>query len=142
MRPVDLPFSQLLGIRQAPAGASHLLELPLAPVRHNHLGMMHAAAQFALAEAASAEFLLRLYPELAATALAVVRSVDVLYRKAANDDLRAFARPDEGGIDVRAELARRGRTFVTVVVELRTPADVTSFVGKFRWYLSLPETAE
>ena len=57
MKATDLALNQLLGMREAPAGAAHLLELPFTPALHNHLGTMHAAAQFALAEAASAECL-------------------------------------------------------------------------------------
>ena len=53
MKPSDLALSRALGLTEAPEGAPHLLELPLAEVTRNHLGTMHAAAQFALAEAAS-----------------------------------------------------------------------------------------
>jgi acyl-coenzyme A thioesterase PaaI-like protein len=46
----DLVLNRFIGIRGAPAGSEHVLEMPLAAAVVNHLGTVHAAAQFALAE--------------------------------------------------------------------------------------------
>lgn len=141
MRPVDLPLNQALGIRSAPAGAGHLLELPFTPLVQNHLGTFHAAAQFALAEAAGAECLLRQFPDLAGQVLAVVRSVEVRYRQAATSDLHAFGTvAEEPAGALRDELRRRGRAFVLVNVELRSPAGALSFAAGFKWYLATERT--
>ncbi|HYC72208.1 MAG TPA: DUF4442 domain-containing protein [Opitutaceae bacterium] len=137
MRPTDLPFNAMLGLRDAPSGAAHLLELPWHDRLRNHVGTMHAAAQFALAEAASAECLLREFPDLAPGLLAVVRHVELRYRRAATGDAFAHARPAAGAAEqLRADLAARGRAFVTVDVELRDAGGAVSFAGKFTWYLS------
>src|SRR5262245_18442345 len=95
MKPTDVAFNQALGIKDAPHGAAHLLELPLTPFVHNHLGTMHAAAQFALAEAASAARLQRDYAAHVGDVFAVVRGVTLKYRKPATGDLLAYAQPDE-----------------------------------------------
>ncbi len=139
MRPVDLAFNQLLGIRAAPDGAPHLLELPWSHQLCNHVGTVHAAAQFALAEAASAECLRRAFPDLAGSALAVVRQADVRYRKAATGDLHAFAKPAAETADgLHRELAARKQAFAHVEVELRSPDGTVTFVGRFTWYVRPP----
>lgn len=138
MRPTDLALNQLLGVRDAPPGASHLLELPWSDRLLNHVGTLHAAAQFALAEAASAEYLRRQFPDLAARALAVVREVELRYRRAASGDLQAFGRaPAEAAAQLRADLAERGHAFVLVEVEVRDAAGLITSAGRFRWYISV-----
>lgn len=136
MRPTDLAFNQLLGLRDAPPGVEHLLELPWSDRLRNHLGTFHAAAQFALAEAASAECLRRRFPDLVPNTLAVVRQVELRYRKAASGDLFAFGRLQDGtDARLRTDLAARGHAFIAVEVELRDNAGAASFVGAFQWYL-------
>jgi acyl-coenzyme A thioesterase PaaI-like protein len=142
MKPTDLAFNQALGIKDAPAGAEHLLELPLAPLVQNHLGTMHAAAQFALAEAASAERLRRDYAAQAGAALAVVRGVTVKYRKAATGELLAYAQPDASTREHLArDLATRSRAIATVLVELKDRAGTLTFAGSFDWFIGQPEPA-
>ncbi len=137
MKATDLPLNQQLGIRAAPAGAAHLLEMPFSPLLHNHLGTMHAAAQFALAEAASAECLQRHFGELAGRVFAVVRGVEVRYRKPASAGLFAFGTPDEATCgSLRAELAARGRSTAVILVDLKDEAGTLTFHGKFDWFIS------
>ncbi|MBI2496638.1 MAG: DUF4442 domain-containing protein [Opitutae bacterium] len=137
MKATDLAFNQLLGIRVAPAGAAHLLEMPFTPRLHNHLGTMHAAAQFALAEAASAECLQRHFGAQAGRVFAVVRGVEVKYRQPARDDLLAFGAPDEstrtGLLD---GLAARGRATAVILIDLKDRAGTLSFHGRFDWFIS------
>lgn len=143
MKVTDLAFNQLLGIRAAPAGADHLLELPFTPLLHNHLGTMHAAAQFALAEAASAECLRRNFGELAGRVVPVVRGVEVKYRRPATSDLLAFGRPDEPTrTGLRDELAARGRATAVILIDLKDRGGTLTFHGKFDWFISqLPPSA-
>jgi acyl-coenzyme A thioesterase PaaI-like protein len=143
MRPTDLAFNQLLGICNAPAGAAHLLELPFTPAMENHLGIMHAAAQFALAEAASAECLLRHFAALEGKVRAVVRGVEVRYRRPATGDLLAYGAPDDatqGGL--LAGLAGRGRSQAVILIDLKDRDGTLTFHGKFDWFISsLPPAA-
>ena len=137
MKVTDLAFNQRLGLVAAPAGAAHLLELPLTPALHNHLGSMHAAAQFALAEAASAECLRRHFGAALGEVFAVVRSVEVKYRKPATGDLRAFGEPDENTRDhLVAEFAARGRFSAVIRVDLKDHTGTLTFHGKFDWFIS------
>ncbi len=137
MKATDLAFNQRLGLVAAPAGAAHLLELPLTAALHNHLGSMHAAAQFALAEAASAECLQRHFGAALGEVFAVVRGVEVKYRKPATGDLRAFGAPDENTRDhLVAEFAARGRCSAVIRVDLKDHAGTLTFHGKFDWFIS------
>ncbi|HVT74322.1 MAG TPA: DUF4442 domain-containing protein [Lacunisphaera sp.] len=138
MKATDLALNRILGIRTAPAGAPHLLEMAAAPALLNHVGTIHAAAQFALAEAASAECLQRHFPDLDGRVFAVVREVEVKYRKAAHGDLLAGGTVDPAtAAGLRRELAERGRTFAVILVDLRDREGTLTFHGKFQWFVSL-----
>lgn len=137
MKPTDLAFSQALGIRAAPPGSPHVLELPFSPVVANHLGTMHAAAQFALAESASAACLQREFPQLAGRVFAVMRGAKLKYRRPAQDTLFAFAAPDESTrLHLERDLATRSRAAATVHVELKDAAGDLTFAGDFEWFLA------
>ncbi len=137
MKVTDLAFNQRLGLVAAPAAAEHLLELPLTAALHNHLGTMHAAAQFALAEAASAECLRRHFGDAVGQVFAVVRSVEVKYRKPATGDLLAYAAPDEATrTGLVAALAAHGRSGAVIRVDLKDRAGTLTFHGKFDWFIS------
>ncbi len=137
MKATDLAYNRLLGIIDAPAGAAHLLELPFVPAVHNHLGTMHAAAQFSLAEAASAECLQRGFAAAVGEVFAVVRGVEVKYRRPATGDLLAFGTPDEGTRHhLVADLRDRGRARAVILIDLKDRAGTLTFHGKFEWFLS------
>ncbi|MBL9215247.1 MAG: DUF4442 domain-containing protein [Opitutaceae bacterium] len=137
MKATDLALSRLLGIAPAPAGAAHLLELPFGPSLRNHLGTLHAAAQFALAEAASAECLQRHFGAAAGDVFAVVRGVEVRYRKPATSDLLAFGSPEEETLRrLLPDLAARGRAAAVIRVDLKDRAGTLTFHGKFDWFIS------
>lgn len=137
LKATDLAYNQALGLRDAPAGADHLLELPFAPLLHNHLGTMHAAAQFSLAEAASAECLQRHFGAALGEVFAVVRGVEVAYRKPATGDLLAFGRPDDPTREgLVAALAARGRASAVILIDLKDRSGTLTFHGKFEWFIS------
>ena len=137
LKATDLAYNQALGIRLAPAGADHLLELPITPLVLNHLGIMHAAAQFSLAEAASAECLQRHFGAAVGKVRAVVRGVEVKYRRPTTGDLLAFGAPD-GQTHERllAELSGRGRTSAVILIDLKDRTGTLTFHGKFEWFIS------
>ena len=137
MKATDLAYNRALGLRDAPAGAEHLLELPFTPLVRNHLGTMHAAAQFSLAEAASAECLQRRYGAAVGEVFAVVRGVEVQYRRPATGDLLAYGRPDDPTRDgLLAGLAARGRANAVILIDLKDRTGTLTFHGKFEWFIS------
>lgn len=137
MKATDLAYNRALGLRDAPAGAEHLLEMPFAPLVHNHLGTMHAAAQFSLAEAASAECLQRRFGAEAGEVFAVVRGVEVKYRRPATGDLLAYGRPDDTtASQLLTELAAHGRANAVILIDLKDRSGTLTFHGKFEWFIS------
>lgn len=137
VKATDLALARMLGIAPAPAGAPHLLELPFTAQLLNHLGTMHAAAQFALAEAASAECLQRHFGAMADGVFAVVRGVEVKYRKPATGDLLAFGAPDEHTRDhLVADMAARGRFNAAILVDLKDRSGTLTLHAKFDWFIS------
>lgn len=143
VKPVDLALNQALGLRQAPPGAAHLLEMPFAAVHHNHLGTVHAVAQFGLAEAASAECLLREFPGLAPAVVPVVREARVKFRRAGRGPLQAYASVASGSrTTLLAELGKSGRAFIDVEVTLKDEAGSTTLHGTVTWFITkVPERA-
>ena len=134
----DLVLNRFIGIRGAPDGSGHVLEMPLAQSVVNHLGTVHAAAQFALAEAASAELLLRRFATLSGNVVAVVRSAAVKYRKPAKSLLRAFARLENPAAEAELpiDVERRGHATVQVRVELIGEDGRNTFIGEFGWHIA------
>ncbi len=103
----------------------------------NHLGTMHAAAQFALAEAASAECLQRHFGRAVGEVFAVVRGVEVKYRKPATGDLLAYGAPDENTRDhLVSELAERGRFSAVIRIDLKDRTGTLTLHAKFDWFIA------
>ena len=139
MKTTDLALSRALGIVEAPPDAEHILELPFTPAVQNHLGTVHAAAQFALAEAASAERLQRDFGGCLPNEpiMPVVRGSEVKYRRAATGDLLAYAQPDASTRQHLAnDLLSRSRSAATVLVELKDRTGQTIFSGRFEWLIA------
>ena len=126
-----IPFNRLLGLRAE--GAS--LSLPADPSHQNHLGTVHAGAQFALAEAASGQWLLSRFGAEAAENVAVVRHADVKFRKPATGELSAQAEvaPEEAERFLET-LSRRGRATIEVRVRLCDGEGNVTLEASFEWF--------
>lgn len=136
VRVTDLVLNRMLGLRAAPADSGAVLEMPESPVLLNHLGTIHAAALFGLAEASSAAFLLEQLGELAAEAFAVLRSSETKFRRPARSCLRGMAKFEEGDASsLAAELATRGRALGSILVELVDSEGIVVMNGSFVWFL-------
>jgi hypothetical protein len=140
MHVTDLAINRTLGMQLAPASNGHILEMPESPLVLNHVGTVHASAQFALAEASSGEFLLRVLAGLATIrpdeVFAVLRTADVKFRKPAHGVLRASARFSDSITDsLLNELASRGRTLTSVFVEVADAQGVVTMTGQYDWFL-------
>jgi Domain of unknown function (DUF4442) len=153
MHVTDLAINRAMGIQLAPPGSDHILELPESPAALllNHVGTVHASVQFALAEAASGEFLLRQLGESGLSegeqeqVFAVLRTSTVKFRKPAPlgfGKLRASARFEDtprtsptDAAHVSAALASRGRALVAILVEVADAQGVVTMTGQFDWFL-------
>jgi uncharacterized protein (TIGR00369 family) len=136
MHVTDLAIHKVLGIELAPENETHLLRLPVSSLHLNHLGTIHAGVQFALAEACSGEFLLRHFGNDPNQVFAVLRTSNVKFHKPAQGELRASAQfVGKPGASPLEELASRGRTFASVLVEVLDENAVITMSGQYDWFL-------
>jgi acyl-coenzyme A thioesterase PaaI-like protein len=136
MHVTDLALNKALGIHVGPSGDSPILEMPESPLLLNHIGTVHASAQFALAEACSGQFLLHHLKDRHGQIFAVLRTSDVKFRKPAHGALRASARFADGTADsLAAELSSRGRALASVLVEVADALGVVTMSGQYDWFL-------
>ncbi len=131
MNVADIPFNRFLGLR--PDGS--VLTLPEDPKYQNHVGTVHAGAQFSLAEAASGQWLLGKFGDAAADYLAVVRHVEAKYRHPATGELTAKAEVSAEEADrFRDTLERRGRAAIEVRVQVLGADKAITLEATFEWF--------
>ena len=138
----ELPFNSFLGIQIADE-PSKLLRLPLGKQYLNHLGIVHASAQLALAEASSGEFLLRHF-DFTDDLVPVVRRLEARFRKPANGTVTssATARP-ESLAQLDAELASKGRSHISIAVEIHDESGKHTLSATVEWFIQrLPANAK
>jgi acyl-coenzyme A thioesterase PaaI-like protein len=130
----ELPFNKLLRIQPA-SDAAHLLQLPSGDQYLNHLGTVHAAAQLALAEASSGEFLLRHFGS-AEHLVPVVRRVEAKFRRPANGSIvsNASALP-EALARLDAELSSKSRSVISITVEVYDELGAHTLSATFEWFI-------
>jgi acyl-coenzyme A thioesterase PaaI-like protein len=141
----DIPFNKFLGIRKTQQEESHRLELPASPLYMNHVGSVHAAAQLALAEAASGEFLLEASPEYEGRVLAVVRRTEAKFRNPMTG--RVFSRVAISAGDVRKSaepLATKSRAIIPVTIEIIDDSGAVGLIATFEWFVQkiTPEASQ
>lgn len=131
MNVAAIPFNHFLGL-QSDGSA---LTLPADAKYQNHLGTVHAGAQFSLAEAASGQWLLDRFGDAAPDYLAVVRHADVKYRRPASGELTATAEVPAGDEQqFRDTLERRGRGTIAVPVHVVGADKAITLEATFEWF--------
>lgn len=131
----ELPFNRFLGIETA-AEPTRLLRLPEGEQYLNHLGTVHASAQLALAEASSAEFLLREMGSMSGF-VPVVRRLESKFRKPAHGALTSTVSTSLEVIEqLRADLAAKGRALVSIAVELHDASGVHTLSAEVEWFIT------
>ena len=138
-----VPFNRVLGLQFVAVAAERAEALmPEAPERLNHVGTIHAAAQFGLGEAASGTMLLTAFADLQANGI-VPLAADALirYRRAARGELRAVATlPSEGRDRIREEVRETGRARFTIPVKIYDAAGVETTELEVSWALIRPNS--
>ena len=130
----EIPFNQHLGIRRS--GESDSLELPAEPHHLNHLGGVHAAAVFSLAEAASGDFLLRHRGERTDIG-GVVRKASVKYIRPGSGTLYSrIATPPQRLRSIIETIDEKRRALFDIEVEIVTGEGETVAKLVFTWFLS------
>ena len=132
MRVTEIPFVKHLAIEQE---GSQLFLSPNVELE-NHIGTIHASAQFSLAETQSGLFLQERFTDIEGEVLPLLRSSSVKYKSPATTRLRAVAKvDDEVEHKFREQFRRRGRATIAVEVELFNSSDEVTMMGEFVWFV-------
>jgi acyl-coenzyme A thioesterase PaaI-like protein len=130
----ELPFNKFVGIQIADE-AAHLLRLPSGKQYLNHLGTVHASAQLVLAEASSGEFLLRHFGS-AEGIIPVVRRMGAKFRKPASGSITSSVTvAHETLAQLDRELSARGRTLISIPVEIHDESGAHTLSATFEWFI-------
>jgi hypothetical protein len=137
----EVPFNKFLGVERANGDAGCLLRLGDSPSFQNHLGMVHASVQLALAEASSGEGLLQRFPDFAAGVLAVVRRLEAKFKNPLKGAIKSRATISQEDADKLAESLRtKGRGFITVDVEVVGADGIVGLASTVEWFVQKQQT--
>ena len=133
MEVTNIPFAKTIGLKRNGSGT---LELGFVDGLMNHVQTVAAAAQFSLAELASGEHLLQLFPELIGKAIPVLRDSRLKYRKPAKSEVSAHpSTKDKAVTRFREQYEKKGRGLISIDVEIRDTAGIITSAGSFSWYI-------
>ena len=136
-----MPLNRLLGLRVPELGDGRArAELDDAPRLLNHAGGMHAAAQYALVEAACGAAATSAFVDLLGAAVPLAQRVEIGFRRPAGGACTAAAAADPDEAERARELVAEGRDAAfSVVCEVRDSAGEVTTAAVMRWVLrSLP----
>jgi hypothetical protein len=131
---LNVPFNHFIGISRSEV--TGLLELDDRPSYLNHLGTVQAAAQLALAEAATGDHLIRLFPELVGAAMPVVRNVEAKFRNPLRGKVTSRTSTEENDVEAfRRSIATKGRAFIAVHADVVDSAGAVGLSSSFEWFI-------
>lgn len=133
MKITDLPFNRFIGIEKG----DERIDLKKHDRLLNHVGTLHAAALYGLAEAATGdwiiEHLMSYYPE----ALALAREGNIKYKRPAVDDCHAVVDVDQVAVDKCLSMLKR-RNHATLIIPAQIfSGDTLVATAEFKWWFSL-----
>ncbi len=137
----SVPFSRVLGVQVVSVSDEQAETLlPASPERLNHVGTVHAVAQFGQGETTSGILLVALFNDLQAQGIVpVAADVAIHYRKPARGDLHGAAiLPRDEQARIRAEVRETGRARVTIPVTLRDDEGTVTTEFEIDWVLLKP----
>jgi len=136
MNVLALPFNKILMIKKSDLPDT-ILMLEDSEKYQNHIGTVHASAQYALAEASSGEILERNFGEWNGEYFPVVRRGEVKYKNPARGKLfsAGFIEADSA-MKAKKELSERGRTLVDVKVKILDYEKNITLECTFTWFIA------
>ncbi len=130
---MNIPFVKHVGIKDEDKST---LSLELKEEVKNHIGTMHGAAQFALAETQSGLYLESVFPTYQNKIIPLLRSSSVKYKNLATKKLYATAHASKESLEkFETQFLKKGRAGITIFVELRDEDKLLTFVGEFGWFI-------
>lgn len=133
----DVPFNRFIGLQREPEGGAFAVSLPAGPQYHNHLGIVHAAAQLAVAEAASGEWMLRNFGGQAEEFVAVVRRMETKFKQPARGKILGKATvSDPARAQLAADLATRRALAFALRVDVFDEAGAHTLTATVEWFIT------
>ena len=130
---MNVPLVSHLGIEEKD---EKTLKLECHSNVQNHIGTIHAAAQFALAETQSGHYLTSLFPQYKGKILPLLRSSTVKYKNPATSEVYAVAFAKEVDLEkFEAQFLKKGRATITVEVKVMDVNGVITMQGEFGWFI-------
>ena len=130
---MNIPLVSHLGIEEKD---ENTLKLACHQNVINHIGTIHAAAQFALAETQSGHYLAALFPQYKGKFLPLLRSSTVKYKNPASSEIYAEAIAKEADLKkFEAQFLKKGRATISVEVKVRDKEEVVTMQGEFNWFV-------
>lgn len=133
----EIPFNLLLGLQREPEGAEFAVSLPADARYHNHLGIVHAAAQLAVAEAASGDWMLRHFGARAEHFIAVVRRMETKFKQPARGKILGRAVATEAEREKLAgDLATQRTISFSLRVDVFDESGTHTLTGSVEWFIA------
>jgi acyl-coenzyme A thioesterase PaaI-like protein len=130
---IEIPFVETVGIKRGDSGE---IMLPFQPAVTNHVQTIHAAALFSLAETASGDALLSLFPDLGDSVIPVLRDSQLKYKRPAQGTITAYTDIEQENIERFIErLSTKGRALLDIDVTLQDEDGLVTCCGSFNWYV-------
>jgi acyl-coenzyme A thioesterase PaaI-like protein len=133
-----VPFNRVLGVQVEDVEPERVeVLLPEAEERRNHVGTVHAAAQFGLGEATAGAMVVTAFEDLqAAGFVPLAAEAHITYRRAARGTLRGVARLSrEEQERIRTDVRVQGRARFDIPVELFDSSGEVTTVLTVSWVL-------
>ncbi|WP_158535207.1 PaaI family thioesterase [Acaryochloris thomasi] len=133
-----VPFVKYTGIQY---GTSGVLELEAREHLENHMGAVHASAQFALAETASGAHLQTLFPELVGKVIPLLRDAAIKFKAPATTSISAHVSAAEDSVaSFQKQFQRKGRSSIEVTVDLIDSNNSVTCSCLFKWFIQRIES--
>lgn len=131
-----LPFNELIDLKRS-LDNNYIFMLSDDSKYTNHVGTVHAAALFSLAESTGGEFLLTNFPNHQEGLIPVVRRVEVKYKKPATGQINSAATLIDDTIDnINRQLLLKNRAIIKLKVDLFDAQKVNIMTADFEWFVS------
>jgi len=134
-----MPYNAMVGVRILEMGGGRARgALAARPEVGNHVGTMHAGAQFSLIEAISGAAVSSAFLDLLGRAVPLAQGAELTYRRPARGDVTAEAAIEPGEVErVRNDLEAQGRSRFDVRVTVTDAEGTLATEATMRWYIRL-----
>ncbi len=133
----EIPFNRLIALQREPDGGEFSVSLPAGPQYHNHLGIVHAAAQLAVAEAASGEWMLQNFGARATDFIAVVRRMETKFKQPAHGKILGKATvSEEARLQLEQDLATKRALSFALRVDVFDESGAHNLMGTVEWFIT------